>query len=208
MPKNIKNKERDAIIQSLKSGVVPRLGLRHIQVGRSQELSSLVKNIENIKDGGNAFRFVIGEYGSGKTFFLQLVKSIALEKGLVTINADLAPNKRLHASDGQARTLFSELINSASTRTKKDGNALDNILERFINSMIEQAKSTEKSVSYTINQSLLTVKDHVGGYDFATVIEKYWIGYETCDDLSLIHISEPTRLGMISYAVFCLKKKK
>lgn len=182
MPKNIKNKERDAIIQSLKSGVVPRLGLRHIQVGRSQELSSLVKNIENIKDGGNAFRFVIGEYGSGKTFFLQLVKSIALEKGLVTINADLAPNKRLHASDGQARTLFSELINSASTRTKKDGNALDNILERFINSMIEQAKSTEKSVSYTINQSLLTVKDHVGGYDFATVIEKYWIGYETCDD--------------------------
>ncbi|CZR99240.1 Choline-binding protein precursor [Clostridioides difficile] len=27
-------------------------------------------------------------------------------------------------------------------------------------------------------------------------------------DLSLIHISEPTRLGMISYAVFCLKKKK
>jgi len=182
MSKNIKNKERDAIIQSLKSGVVPRLGLRHIQVGRSQELSSLVKNIENIKDGGNAFRFVIGEYGSGKTFFLQLVKSIALEKGLVTINADLAPNKRLHASDGQARTLFSELINSASTRTKKDGNALDNILERFITSMIEQAKSTEKSVSYTINQSLLRIKDHVGGYDFATVVEKYWIGYETCDD--------------------------
>lgn len=182
MSKNIKNKERDAIIQSLKIGVVPRLGLRHIQVGRSQELSSLVKNIDNIKDGGNAFRFVIGEYGSGKTFFLQLVKSIALEKGLVTINADLAPNKRLHASDGQARTLFSELINSTSTRTKKDGNALDNILERFITSMIEQAKSTEKSVSYTINQSLLRVKDHVGGYDFATVVEKYWIGYETCDD--------------------------
>jgi hypothetical protein len=182
MPKNIKSKERDTIIQSLKSGVVPRLGLRHIQVGRSQELGSLFKNIENIKDGGTAFRFVIGEYGSGKTFFLQLVKSIALEKGLVTLNADLAPNKRLHASEGQARTLFSELINSASTRTKKDGNALDNILERFITSMTEQAKSTGESVSYTINQCLIRVKDHVGGYDFANVIEKYWIGYETCDD--------------------------
>jgi len=182
MSKNIKNKERDAIIQSLKSGVVPRLGLQHIQVGRSQELGSLVKNIENIKDGGTAFRFVIGEYGSGKTFFLQLVKSIALEKGLVTINADLAPNKRLHASDGQARTLFSELINSASTRTKKDGNALDNILERFINSMIEQANSSGDSVSCTINKCLIRLKDHVGGYDFATVIEKYWIGYDTCDD--------------------------
>jgi len=91
----IKPKERDTIIQSLKSGVVPRLGLQHIQVGRSEELKSFVNDIATISEGGTSFRFVIGEYGSGKTFFLSLVRSIALQKGLVTMNADLSPTKRL-----------------------------------------------------------------------------------------------------------------
>ncbi len=182
MSKPIKQKERDTVIQSLKSGVVPRVGLQHIQVGRSQELISFIKDIDNIKDGGTSFRFVIGEYGSGKTFFIQLVKSIALEKGLVTFNADLSPNRRLHASEGQARTLFSELIVSASTRTKQDGNALTNILEKFIAGAQEKAESQNKSVSDVIYQKLKEVKELVGGSDFSKVIEQYWIGYDTCDD--------------------------
>lgn len=182
MSKPIKQKERDTIIQSLKGGVVPRLGLQHIQVGRSAELNSFIKDIENIKDGGTSFRFVIGEYGSGKTFFLQLVKSIALEKGLVTINADLSPNKRLHAFDGQARALFSELIVSASTRTKQDGNALENILEKFISIAQYEAQSCGKTVNEVIYLKLKELKDNVGGFDFAKVIEQYWIGYDTCND--------------------------
>lgn len=125
----IKTKERDIIIQSLRSGVVPRLGLQHVQVGRSDELKSFINNIKTIADGGTSFRLVIGEYGSGKTFFLSLVRSIALQQGLVTMNADLSPTKRLHGTDGQARLLLSELIASLSTRTKQDGNALQNVLE-------------------------------------------------------------------------------
>ena len=98
MNRPIKAKERETIIQSLKSGVVPRAGLHHIQVGRSEELKSVIKDVDTIAEGGTAFRFVIGEYGSGKTFFLSLVRSIALEKGLVTVHADLSPTKRLHGS--------------------------------------------------------------------------------------------------------------
>ena len=115
----IKLKERETIIQALRSGVVPRIGLQHIQVGRNEELKSIINDVITILDGGTSFRFVIGEYGSGKTFFLSLVRSIALQKGLVTMNADLSPTKRLHGKDGQARILLSELISSISTRTNK-----------------------------------------------------------------------------------------
>ena len=89
MIKAIKPKEREAIIRSLQSGVVPRIGLQHFHVGRNEELKSFVRDIDNVVSGGTSFRFVIGEYGSGKTFFLSLVRTIAIEKGLVTINADL-----------------------------------------------------------------------------------------------------------------------
>ena len=140
MNRPIKPKERETIIQSLRSVVVPRLGLHHIQVGRSEELKSFVKDVDTIADGGTSFRFVIGEYGSGKTFFLSMVRSIALEKGLVTIHADLSPNKRLYGAGGKARLLISELISNMSTRSKQDGNALPNILEKFIMTVKEMVR--------------------------------------------------------------------
>ena len=85
MKKIIKPKERETIIQSLRSGVVPRVGLQHIQVGRSEELKSFIRDIDTISEGGSSFRIVIGKYGSGKTFFMSLTRNVALEKGLVTI---------------------------------------------------------------------------------------------------------------------------
>ena len=87
MEKRIRLKERDAIIQSLKSGVTPKIGIQHIQVGRSNEVKALYKDISRISEGGAAFRLIIGDYGSGKTFFMSVVRSIALEKKLVTVNA-------------------------------------------------------------------------------------------------------------------------
>ena len=106
----IRTREKDAIIQSLKSGVTPKIGIQHIQVGRSKELQALHKDIERVCGGGSAFRLIIGDYGSGKTFFLSVVRSIALEKMLVTVNADLSPDRRIQASGGQARNLYSELM--------------------------------------------------------------------------------------------------
>ena len=178
----IKPKERDTIIQSLKTGVVPRLGLQHIQVGRSEELKSFVNDIATISEGGTSFRFVIGEYGSGKTFFLSLVRSIALQKGLVTMNADLSPTKRLNGTDGHARVLLSELISSISTRTKQDGNALPNILEKFISKARTEAENSHREVATIIYEQLIDLNEYPGGYTFAQVVNKYWTAYESGDD--------------------------
>src|SRR5687768_7186361 len=101
----IKARERDTVIQALRAGVVPRTGQHLIQVGRAREIETLLKDIERIAEGGSGFRLVIGEYGAGKTFFLNLVRAIAMEKRLVTAHADLNPDRRLQASGGQARSL-------------------------------------------------------------------------------------------------------
>ena len=178
MNRPIRPKERETIIQSLKSGVVPRAGLQHIQVGRSEELKSFVKDVDTIAEGGTSFRFVIGEYGSGKTFFLSLVRSIALEKGLVTMHADLSPTKRFHGSDGQPRLLLSEMAENLSTRTKPDGNALQNILERFISNAKEEAKANGTNPYDVISARLKELNDYTGGYNFIAVIKRYLEGYE------------------------------
>ena len=183
MIKIIKPKERETIIQSLRSGVVPRIGLQHIQVGRINELKSFVKDVDTISDGGSSFRIVIGEYGSGKTFFLSLTRNIALEKGLVTINADLSPNKRLYGTGGVVRALLSELVSSLSTRTKSDGNALTTILDRFISIAQEKAISEGKDVTTIIMTLLRELNDIPTGYSFAYVISKYWEAYESGNDV-------------------------
>lgn len=177
--KKIRAKERDAIIQSLKSGVTPKVGIQHIQVGRVNELKAMIQDIERITDGGSAFRLIIGEYGSGKTFFLSVVRAIALERKLVTVNADLSPDRRIHASAGQARNLYSELMRNMSTRNKPDGNALTSVVEKFITEARMEADSTGKSANAVIHEKLASLSELVGGYDFAKVIEAYWTGHET-----------------------------
>lgn len=147
----IRVKERDAIIQSLKSGVTPRIGIQHIQVGRVNEITALHQDIERIADGGASFRLIIGEYGSGKTFFLSVVRSIALEKKLVTVSADLSPDRRIHSSGGQARNLYSELMKNMSTRNKPDGNALLSVVERFVTEARKEADANGSQVSSVIH---------------------------------------------------------
>ncbi len=180
--KRIRLKERDAIIQSLKSGVTPKIGIQHIQVGRANEVKALYRDIERISEGGSAFRLIIGEYGSGKTFFLSVIRSIALERKLVTANADLSPDRRIHASSGQARNLYSELMRNISTRNKPDGNALTSIVEKFITQTRKEADVSQESVSEVIHRKLHSLSELVGGYDFAKVIEAYWQGHEQDND--------------------------
>ncbi len=176
----IKRKERDVILQSLRAGVVPRLGLQHIQVGRTREIEELIKDVGRIADGGSAIRLVIGAYGSGKTFLLNLVRLIALEKGLVVLSADLAPDRRLHATGGQARALFAELTRNAATRTQADGGALASIVERFVAQAVREAADGDASA--VIRRKLAHLEELVGGYEFATVIARYWEGHDGGDD--------------------------
>ena len=181
--KRIRAKERDAIIQSLKSGVTPKIGIQHIQVGRVNELKALIQDIDRISDGGSAFRLIIGDYGSGKTFFLSVVRAIALENKLVTVNADLSPDRRIHASAGQARNLYSELMRNMATRNKPDGNALTSVVEKFITEAMKEADISGKSINSIIHEKLASLSELVGGYDFAKVIEAYWIGHEKDDEI-------------------------
>ncbi len=178
----IRPKERDAVIQSLRAGVVPRLGQHLIQVGRVKEVEALLKDIDRVIDGGSTIRFVIGEYGSGKTFFLNLIRAIALEKRLITVHADLSPDKRLQSTGGQARSLYAELMRNVSTRSKPDGGAIQNIVERFITEAIRESQSSGIKVESIILRRLEKIYEMVGGYDFAQVISAYWKGHDTCNE--------------------------
>lgn len=178
MTNPIRPKDRDAVIQSLRAGVVPRSGQHLIQVGRTREIETLVSDIDRIADGGSGFRTVIGEYGAGKTFFLNLVRAVALEKKLVVANADLNPDRRLHASGGQARSLYAELMRNMATRTKPEGGALAGIVEKFIATAKTEAKATDVRTETVIRKKLEQLTELVNGYDFADVIAAYCRGYE------------------------------
>lgn len=175
----IRPKDRDAVIQSLRAGVVPRTGQHLIQVGRVNEIAALIKDIERIADNGSGIRFVIGEYGSGKTFFLNLIRAIALEKRLVTAHADLNPDRRLHATGGQARSLYAEMMRNISTRSKPDGGAMQSIVERFVTEALKESKTSGKNPETVIHEKLEFLSEMVGGYDFAHVIAAYWKGHDT-----------------------------
>lgn len=183
-PPRIRPAERDAILGSLRAGVVPSRGLRHIQVGRSREIEALVSDLDRVGEGGSAVRFVIGRYGAGKTFFMQLIRTIALEKRMVTVHADLTPDRRLHATAGQARALYSEMMANASTRTQPEGGAISAIIERFVTSATQEAEETSTTVPAVIARRLEALSDMPGGYDFAHVVERYWRAYEEEDEVT------------------------
>lgn len=178
----IKAKDRDMVIQSLQAGVVPRKGQHLIQVGRVEEIKAVIRDLDRMAEGGSAIRFVIGEYGSGKTFFLSLVRSIALEKKLVTAHADLTPDRRLHATGGQARSLYAELMQNLATRTKPEGGALPSIVERFVTSAVSEGRDRNIDPEAVIRERLEHLAEMVGGYDFAEVIAAYWKGHDNGDE--------------------------
>jgi hypothetical protein len=178
----IRPRDRDTLVQALRAGVVPRTGQQHIQVGRAAEVKALVADIARIDDGGSTARFVIGEFGSGKTFFLHLVRSIALQQKLVTVHADLSPDRRLHATGGQARSLYTELMRSISTRAKPDGGAMAAVVERFVTSALTDARERGESPDTVIRERLAELTELTGGYDFAEVVASYWRGHDTGDE--------------------------
>lgn len=178
----LKPRERDAIVQALRAGVVPKLGLRHIQVGRVREIEELVKDIDRIAHGGAAIRFVIGDYGSGKTFFMNLIRLVALEQGLVVMFADLAPDRRIHASGGQARGLYAEMAKNLSTRTKPNGGALSSVVERFVSIAHREAEDSDQPTGIVIREKLGHFEQMAGGFEFAEVVRRYWEGHENSDE--------------------------
>lgn len=179
----IRPRDRDAVVQSLRAGVVPRRGQHLIQVGRAEELSALVTDIQRIAGEGAAIRFVIGDYGSGKTFFMQLVRSIALQQKLVTVHADLSPERRLHSTGGHARSLYAELMRNMATRAQPEAGALASVVERFVTHAMQEATTRSVDPAVVIQERLAGLTEMVGGYDFARVLECYWRGHDTGNEV-------------------------
>lgn len=173
-------RERTAILQSLGAGVVPAVGLQHIQVGRKAETEAVVKDLENVEAGAAAIRFVVGRYGSGKTFFLNLLRTVALKRRFVVAQADITTERRLQGTGGQARSLYCELMRNLSTRSRPDGGAMQNLVERWVGDLehaIRGAGGSDADVTSELQKTLRPLQDLVSGFDFATVLTKYYEGY-------------------------------
>lgn len=178
----IRPRIRDSVVQALGAGVAPAQGIQYLQVGRHKELEAIVKDLDRITDDGASFRLISGEYGAGKTFLLHLARQIALNKKIVTMHADLSPNRRLVASGGQARALYSELVSSMATRSKPEGGALASIIEKFVGECLHEAESAGFSPDELIQKKLVPLHGYVGGYEITNVLQKYCLAHEVGDD--------------------------
>jgi len=176
------------LMNSLKGGVVPRIGLGYIAVGREQEIKALLNDVDIIEEGGSTFRFLVGRYGSGKSFLLQTIRTHVMDRGFVVIDADLSPERRLMGTKGQGLATYKELIQNMSTKTKPDGQALPLILEKWISGIKTQVmqengdKDFSEKVKSKIFQNISSLEGMVHGFDFAKVISMYYEAYEAADD--------------------------
>ena len=180
------------LMNSLKGGVVPRVGLQYVTVGRAPEIDALLRDVEIITDGGASFRFIMGKYGSGKSFLLQTIRNYVMAKNFVVVDADLSPERRLQGTRGQGLATYKELIRNMSTKTKPEGGALSLILDRWI-SNVQQEVMTESGLSMTdpaltklvekkIASVIYSLNEMVHGFDFARLLTLYYQAHVGGDD--------------------------
>lgn len=191
---NIKPKEATSIVNSLIGGVVPKIGVQHITVGRSEEISAFVSALEDVKNGHSMVKFWIGDFGSGKSFMLHLLNTVALKQKFVVTNADFTPDNRLYSNDWKGVALYSAIMDNIAIQTKPEGGALPTLLEKWIEQIItitaEEHKipymqiRDEQYLSLIQRNIMKTINEitEVGGFDFGTVIVKYYEGYIKDDE--------------------------
>lgn len=190
----IKNKEATAIINSLSGGVVPRIGVQHITVGRKLEIESFTQSLDEVKQGHSMMKFWIGDFGSGKSFMLHLLNTVALKQKFVVANADFTPDNRLYANDGKALILYSAIMDNIAIQTKPEGGALPTLLDKWIEQVVVNTAQTnnipisdirdEKYINLIQTNIMQTVNEvtETGGFDFGIVVIKYYEGYIKGDD--------------------------
>ena len=191
-PNNPPRRISSTIINALGGGVVPRVGLEYIAVGRDKEIDALLHDVETIASGGAAFRFIVGRYGSGKSFLLQTIRNYATEKGFVVVDADLSPERRFVGSKGQGLATYKELMQNMSTKTKPDGGALPLILERWLSRIKmevadaggvgEEGPAFDALVEKRVRQVVGSLEGMVNGFEFAKAVLLYYQAYNAGDD--------------------------
>ena len=175
------------IINSLKGGVVPRIGLPYITVGREREIQAFLTDLGLIESGGASFRFLVGRYGAGKSFLLQTIRTHAMGEGFVVADADLSPERRLQGNQGQGLATYRELIRNISTKTRPEGGALNLILDRWVSSVQQQVEAGADEASL-LREQLATLDEMVHGFDFTRMLRRYRMAYLEQDEEELAHV--------------------
>ncbi len=190
--KKVPKRIAQTVLNSLKGGVVPRIGLPYITVGRKNEISALLHDVDIIADGGASFRFIVGRYGSGKSFLLQTIRNYVMDRGFIVADADLSPERRLQGTRGQGLATYRELISNLSTKTKPEGGALTLVLDRWISAVQNEAMqetglspddpalaaATDRKI-YAVTAS---VSELVHGFEFAKLLSAYYRAYINGED--------------------------
>lgn len=194
VPRRVAN----VIVNSLKGGVVPRIGLPYITVGREREIAALLHDLDLVADGGASFRFLVGRFGAGKSFLIQTIRTHAMGNGFVVCDADLSPERRLQGSRGQGLATYRELMRNLSTKTKPEGGALPLVLDRWISSTAADVAAEtglppddpafDDAVEQRIFAVVRSVEELVHGYDFATLLARYYRAHRAGDDETVARI--------------------
>jgi len=180
-----------SLLASLSAGVVPRAGAPYIAIGRKDEIAALLSDLELVNEGGGTMRFLIGRYGSGKSFLMQLIRGYALERDFITADADLSPERRLHGSGGSGVATYRELMKNLASKSSPDGGALPKIIARWIAGLQTDLAATgvepgspefSKKLGLRVIDELREVEFLVGGFDFAKVISEYYRAYISGDE--------------------------
>ena len=194
MALKIKAKEATAIINSLSGGVVPRIGVQHITVGRQLEIEAFTQALDDVKNGHSMVKFWIGDFGSGKSFMLHLLNTVATKQKFVVANADFTPDNRLYSNDGKARILYSAIMDNIAIRSKPEGSALPTLLDKWIEQVVSKTAQAhdipitairDEQYFPLIQQNIMAHVNEVtetGGFDFGVVVIKYYEGYMRNDE--------------------------
>ena len=180
------------VLNSLKGGVVPRIGLPYITVGRKNEIEALLRDVDIIAEGGASFRFIVGRYGSGKSFLLQTIRNYVMERGFIVADADLSPERRLQGTRGQGLATYRELIGNLSTKTKPEGGALTLVLDRWISAVQSEAmretglSADDPALTAATDRKIFSVTSSVSelvhGFEFGRLLSAYYRAYVSGDD--------------------------
>ena len=180
------------VLNSLKGGVVPRIGLPYITVGRKNEIEALLRDVDIIAEGGASFRFIVGRYGSGKSFLIQTIRNYVMDRGFIVADADLSPERRLQGTRGQGLATYRELIGNLSTKTRPEGGALTLVLDRWINNVQSEAvretglQPGDPALTAAVDQKIYAVtsavSEMVHGFEFARLLSLYYHAYAEGDD--------------------------